>query len=209
MINNPKDMETQFIIKRDFLTWLVLFFAIGAGISVIQLILKCGWLPDLSGSTTFAVDLSFLISVLYYIVLGALLRPGRYGLTRMSRFGIILMISQKLMNQITVSILAHYPEAHLQLSLLHAAFTVIYIVGIIMFIHGSPADRNLKKFVKWTPFINMIATIFLSSASVIADKTQIMSSPGYHIIFTTINLAVFLTVYHMARRSILSATTGS
>lgn len=199
-------MDIQPHAKRNFLTLLVAYFAIGTVFHVIFLLEKCAWIPKTTLSD-FLVSISSII--LYIIVLLRLLVRKEYGLTKGSRFGIILLMIQQCQGFTAGAIFEHYPEAYLQLSLLHAAFTVIYIVGIIMFIHGSPADRNLKKFVKWTPFINMIATIFLSSASVIADKTQIMSSPGYHIIFTTINLAVFLTVYHMARRSILSATTGS
>lgn len=140
-----------------------------------------------------------------------------YGLTAKSRIGLCLMAVSLFQNGLSDILFLNTDYSNVYssfyISLMEVAFLVIEITGLFMFINGSPAEKKLKRFVKWTPFINIIATFVLSIAIEIVNKPYIMSSPGYYMIFTSISLIVFLTVYHMAQQSvreeIQSTDTGS
>lgn len=193
------NIEIQFPAKRNFLTLLVLFFAIKTAFQVIAMLQKCGWISE--GILANAI-ISIIYFVLYTAVLLRLLIHKEYGLTGSSRFGIILLMIHQFQGFTAGAIYIHYPDAYLLLSMTHLAFSIIYIIDIIMFINGSPTDKNLKRFVRWTPFINIIAMSVLVIAMAFAENPNIMFSTGYDLIFTSIGLAVFLTVYKLAQHSV-------
>lgn len=209
--------------KRNFLTLLTAYFAASALFSVLGLLLINNLLPAFNitingherSVTSYLFQGCYTISCMMIFV--RLMSIKNYGLTAKSRIGLCLMAVSLFQNGLSDILFLNTDYSNVYssfyISLMEVAFLVIEIIGLFMFINGSPAEKKLKRFVKWTPFINIIATFVLSIAIVIVNKPRIMSSPEYHMIFTSISLIVFLTVYHMAQQSvreeIQSTDTGS
>lgn len=204
-------METTATARRNFLTLLTAYFATMATVSVLGYLLTCGWLPlfdiTINGNERYLTSyvLQAMNTVLCLGIFIRMLSCRHYGLTAKSRTGLSLMTLNLFSKGISDCLYLNTDPGstlYLYSAFIPFGMLIIYIVGIIMFINGSPADRKMKRFIKWTPFIGLIITFVISSAGAFLDKPQLFSSPGYTLIFTSVDLLIFMNVYRLARRSV-------
>lgn len=192
---------------RNFLTLLTAYFAISAFFSVINLTLICDWLPSwnitINGyerSMTSYIIRS-LSTAAFLVIFIKLLKGKEYGLTSRSKAGIVLMTICLFNILATESIILNSDQDQISkryfiTGMIDAAVFIINTTGLFMFVNGSPAERKLKRFVKWTPFISLTISVIISMIP------MAYSSPASSITYTSVDLIYFLVVYRMARKSV-------
>lgn len=196
--------------KRSFLTLLTAFFAASALFSVLDLLLALGWLPafdinvsgDIERSVTSYVFVVARI-VLAFVILIPMMTRKEYGLGVKPKVGLALMIL-RLFSTPLLSVL--YIAADIKTviySLISSGFFVIYVVGLFMFINGSPVEKKLRRFVKWTPFIPVIISLIsIILAGALNNVLQVID-PLYFF-HTAASLAIVLVVNKLARQEVES-----
>ena len=184
-------METTDTSKRKFLVLLTAMFAAPIIISALSmLVIKCmpPFMVNIGNheqSLTRHILLHAIPTFIYIFIYAKLWSVEGFAHNRKYKAGLILLMITKLYSTIphTLSLLeAVSPTA---LSLIHACAAVVGIVGLFMFINNSCASRRLRIFIKWSPFICLLANIF-------PLPTQL-----YTFAYTGINIIVFLIVYRM------------
>ena len=201
-------MKVDVIPKRNFLTLLVAYFAVQALFSVLGLLVNCNWLPSfditINGyerSLTIYV-LTALSTILYIAIFVRMISQKSYGLTSRSKVGLVFMSIQLFGSGIPDILLLNLSSdasSASSFTMVVAAISgglyILYIIGIFMFIGGSPASRKLKIFVKCIPFFWMLFNYGIGVMG-------IALTDGCNLMRVCIELVIFMIVYRMARNSL-------
>lgn len=185
-----------------FLILLVSYFAVLAAFSVFRHLLASGWLPSFditinghvrSLSTYVLTLMDYVLQVCIFV---NLLRDKELGLNVASKVGVVLLMFSLLSRPVTECLYLCISHDSLLFTIIPAAFSLLYIAGMLMFINGSPADRKLKRLVRWTPFLPLI---IMSASSMISPKSAF--GPETNLVYVAVDLAIFLAVYRLAKTS--------
>jgi hypothetical protein len=196
--------------KRSFLTLLTAFFAAGALFTVLDLLLALGWLPafdvNVSGDiersvTSYVFEVARI--VLAFVILIPMMTRKEYGLGVKSKVGLALMILRSFSTPLLDVLYLTLDIKTVIYSLVSTGFFVIYVVGLFMFINGSPVEKKLRRFVKWTPFIPVIISLIsVILAGALNNVLQVID-PLYFF-HTAATLAIVLVVNKLARQEVES-----
>ena len=196
--------------KRSFLTLLTAYFASNALLSVLDLLLVLEWLPAFDISIADGVErslTSYVFSVLgitlALLILIPLFRRKEYSLSVTSKVGLLLMILHSF-SPILLEVLYHiFNISTIAFSLTSSGFYVMNIVGLFMFINGSPVEKKLRRFVKWTPFIPVIISFIITTLAGSLNNPLLVTKQIYFF-YTAAYLAIVLIVNRMARQELES-----
>ena len=72
-----------------------------------------------------------------------------------------------------------------------------------MFINGSPVEKKLRRFVKWTPFIPVIISFIITTLAGSLNNPLLVTKHIYFF-YTAAYLAIVLIVNRMARQELES-----
>lgn len=203
-------MNTSATSKRSFLTLLVAFFGVSALFSVLDLLLGLEWLPaydiNVSGEiqrslTSYVFNVARIVLTL--LILIPMMTRKEYGLGVKSKVGLVLMIMRSFSTLLMDAIDFSFDINTITYSLISSSFFVIYVVGIFMFINGSPVEKKLRRFVKWTPFIPVIISLIsMILAGALNDVLQVIEPLCFF--HTAAALAIVLVVNKMVRKELES-----
>ena len=207
-------MNISVTAKRDFLTLLVAFFAVEALFSVLYVFRHFGIIPPfditingLNRSVTAFVFNGASI-ILKLLIFSRFMRVKEFGLTSKSRVGLVLRMIclcwYPVANAIVLIIGKFDVYASFGVSFSQAICWGISVVGLFMFINGAHVEKQLRKFVKWTPFIPLIALIPSMVLSIIFDSNQHLLVEPF--ISASTSLVIFLFVYKLAKKELESYT---
>lgn len=190
-----------------FLILLTSIFAVSAFTDLLSFLGLPKWIPrfeiTLNGHERFLTDymINMIHIVLTLIIYILLLKGNQYDLKRYAKAGLVLMITV-LFRQVIIEPLFLFSDMEPQakgtmLSLVSLGFSILYICGIFMFINGSPVDKRLRRFIKWTPFIPILILTPVSMVSYRFPEGVVF----YSIISVTIQIFIFMNVYRLAKIS--------
>ena len=201
-------MNISSTAKRNFLTLLTAIFAVDALFSVFSLLQYLEWIPAFdvvtsSGSerSVTAVVLKALNIALELFILGKLLTFKDFGLTVKSKVGLVLLMIHSVCGLFVYFLDLFVGAPSWVFSLITAGPFVLSIIGIFMFINGAPVEKKLRRFVKWTPFLSLIASCIMAIPYLLA-KGSISTSVAEQLVYTSLCIAIYLIVNRMARREI-------
>lgn len=203
-------MNISVTSKRSFLTLLTAFFAASALFTVLDLLLALEWLPafdiNVSGDiersvTSYVFEVARI--VLSFVILIPMMTRKEYGLGVKSKVGLALMILRSFSTPLLDVLYLTLDIKTVIYSLVSTGFFVIYVVGLFMFINGSPVEKKLRRFVKWTPFIPVIISLIsVILAGALNNVLQVID-PLYFF-HTAATLAIVLVVNKLARQEVES-----
>lgn len=184
--------------KKDFLKLLTVYFAAPVLIAVYSLIVSECMPPftiKIGGheqSLTRHIFLWAVPTCIYIIIYIKFWAFGNLCHTWKYKTGILLLIIGKIYSPIPQLLHLFGTISPTGLSLIHAGAFVVHIIGLYMFIGGSIADKKLKRFVKWTPFISILVEMYLVACGSFNSQLSYFVSIGTHSL-------IFLIIYRMAK----------
>ena len=201
-------MNISSTAKRNFLTLLTAIFAVDALFSVFSLLQYLEWIPafDVVSSSgaersVTAVVLQVLNIALELFIFGKLLTIKDFGLTIKSKIGLVLLMLHSICGLFVYFLDLFAGTPSWVFSLITACPFVLSIIGIFMFINGAPVEKKLRKFVKWTPFLSLIASCILA-IPYLFGKSSMTTSVAEQLVYTSLCIAIYLIVNRMSRREI-------
>ncbi len=129
--------------------------------------------------------------------------PGSAALGVKSKVGLVLMIIRSFSTLLMDVIDLTFDINTVTYSLITSGFFVIYVVGLFIFINGSPVEKKLRGFVKWTPFIPVIISLISIILAGAVNDVLLVIEPlcFFH---TAAALAIVLVVNKMTRKELES-----
>lgn len=191
-------METTDATKRKFLTLLTTNFAAPVLIVAFSLIVKeClpSFMVNIGGHEQSLTNHIFLYAVptfIYMFIYVKLWSLGSHVHNRKYKTGLVLLMIACLYGTIPQVLYLWDVVSPIALSFIHAAAAIVSIIGLFMFINNSYASRNLKIFIKCTPFIGMLLNMIGS----------LIDMQFYVFVNICCNIIIFLIVYRMVRKEI-------
>lgn len=192
--------------KTQFLVLLLCYFGLDVVWALISILTSTNIIPvsefTVQGKTFYATSLvlNLIELILRLIILIKIYKGVDYDLTKRSKVGLlILMVCSfsfivSIVNNLCVG--ADNTQFAMIMSLIYASFYILGIIGLFMFINGSPVEKSLKTFVKCTPFISIVLSTTL------AFIPRALTSPGYPIANSALSIIIFTVIYLLVRKSI-------
>ena len=141
--------------------------------------------------------------VLSFVILIPMMTRKEYGLGVKPKVGLALMILRSFSTPLLDVLYIAADIKTVIYSLVSTGFFVLYVVGLFMFINGSPVEKKLRRFVKWTPFIPVIISLIsVILAGALNNVLQVID-PLYFF-HTAATLAIVLVVNKLARQEVES-----
>ena len=197
--------------KKELLFLITCIFLINAVSELITLpayicilythsgiVTSTGWLDTI---VEMLIIISPTLDIVFTAVVYFLLLRKDLPMSRRSKTGVALM-TLTLIIRIVYIILEHLdciPTEPFVLGVTSLLMSIMFIVGLFMFINGCEVSVRLKRFIKWTPFITMIATCVYKIITSIFF--EFMDDVNFEYIITlTLTLTYLFFVHRMCKQ---------
>lgn len=192
--------------KKQFLILLTCNFGLDVVWALISILTSTNIVPmcefTVQGKTFYATSLvlNLIELILRLIILIKIYKGVDYDLTKRSKVGLlILMVCSfsfivSIVNNLCVG--ADNAQSAIIMTSIHASFYILGIIGLFMFINGSPVEKSLKTFVKCTPFIS------ITLSTTLAFIPRALISPWNPIANSALSIIIFIVIYLLVRKSI-------
>ena len=184
--------------------FLITAFFSALGILVFQKILPQFMIEigqiERSLTSYFLQGISFALTMAIYL---RLLTHKAFCLKTRSKIGLWLLVACLLSPLVTEPLYAYGDKDNfMYFSMIEAAESLIYMIGLIMFIGGCDIDRKLRRFIKWTPVILMLVSYIPAACKIFKYENGFLLN---NIIYTTAQILICLIIYRMSRKEMLEA----
>ena len=181
--------------KKQFMALLLCYFGLDVLWGLISMLSVSGVIP-LCNVIVLGRDLSVTSCVLNILemILKLMVLLKMYKIVqRKARTGLGLLMA------VTFFLLRpEVPQHSMILSLISASFFVLNVVGLFMFIGGSPVEKKVKVFLMCTPFITLIFSTAISFF--ISQIPDLWSIPfTWQLIYMVLFTIYFVVLYLMLR----------
>lgn len=190
--------------EKELLCLIIGIFAVRAATAILNALVSVGALifshPDSGNLQTAAVITNILDAVIMtfdavcaYAIYARILTNRKLAINRKGRIGVIILciyLFLHVSNQVCFQIFRETYREHYMFIGFYSCFrTVIYIIGLFMFINGCDINARLRRFIKWTPFIGLIISFCWAICSIVLEEVWgIEPVPYYSIYQNSVNL---------------------
>ena len=189
---------------------IISLFAIPVFISVLFL-LGMGIQGLITGNWTFSLNpkagliINYIGNALFLLLYYKLLFSKNFNLSKKAKTGVIILavciilsVLNKIFNSVTTELInngqAEGDHTALMLYSFYQSFREIFnIVGLWLFISGCKVEQPLKRFVKATPFITMLATFM----KMLLMDTDFSKDMGILLVSYVLPIIYLVVVYYL------------
>lgn len=190
--------------KKQFMALLLCYFGLDVLWGLISVLSVSGIIP-LCNVIVLGRDLSVtscVLNILEMILKLMVLLKMYKTVPRKARTGLGLLMAgtfSPVVSTVTFFLLRpEVPQHSMILSLISASFFVLNVVGLFMFIGGSPVEKKVKVFLMCTPFITLIFSTAISFF--ISQIPDLWSIPfTWQLIYMVLFTIYFVVLYLMLR----------